>query len=92
MDKLINECDEIIPNWLRFIPGTIDSQDISLNISRQFLFKLYLVLIEILVFYQWLKKISGDLQTKSKRRDMAGMDRIRIFGVRKAICPGKTSW
>ena len=30
-------CDEIIPNWLRFIPGVIDSQDISLNISREML-------------------------------------------------------
>ena len=32
-----DECDEIMPNWLRFIPGVIDSQDISLNISREML-------------------------------------------------------
>ena len=30
-----DECDEIMPNWLRFIPGVVDSQDISLNISRE---------------------------------------------------------
>ena len=34
---ITDECDEIIPNWLRFIPGIIDSQDISLNISREML-------------------------------------------------------
>src|SRR6056300_34804 len=34
---ITEECDEIMPNWLRFIPGVVDSQDISLNISREML-------------------------------------------------------
>ena len=34
---ITDDCNEIIPNWLRFIPGIIDSQDISLNISREML-------------------------------------------------------
>ena len=34
---ITDDCEEIIPAWLRFAPGIIDSQDISLNISREML-------------------------------------------------------
>ena len=34
---ITDDCEGVIPHWLRFIPGIIDSQDISLNISREML-------------------------------------------------------
>jgi molecular chaperone HtpG len=34
---IMDQCDEIVPEWLRFIVGVIDSDDLPLNVSREIL-------------------------------------------------------
>lgn len=34
---IMGDCDELVPDYLRFVKGVVDAQDMSLNVSREIL-------------------------------------------------------
>lgn len=69
---IMDKCDALLPDYLRFVRGVVDSPDLSLNISRELLqhdrqLKVIAANLE--------KKIRGDLE-KLLRDDRAGYEKF----------------
>ena len=61
--SVMERCEELLPRYLRFIKGIVDSADLPLNISRQMLQQDR----QITLIRKWLtKKILDSLQTMSE--------------------------
>ncbi|HLC15536.1 MAG TPA: molecular chaperone HtpG [Thermodesulfovibrionia bacterium] len=59
------ECKDILPDYLRFVRGVVDSEDISLNISRESIQdNIYLRKIKNFVIKKMLEQLSGLLKNK----------------------------
>ena len=75
---ILDKCKELIPNYLRFVKGLVDSADLSLNISR-----------EMLQHDRQLTKIASNLEkkilaelTKTLRNDREKYEKFyNVFGL-----------
>lgn len=71
---ITDECEALLPPWLRFLRGVIDSQDLPLNISREML-QGSPVLAKIKAGVT--KRVLAELEKKAK--DAAGADSYAAF-------------
>jgi len=74
---ITDECDEIMPNWLRFVPGVVDSQDISLNISREMLQNNPVI---VKIKKGITNKVLNEISTITKKDNVKFLDFWKNFG------------
>ncbi len=72
-----NDCEGLIPSYLRFVRGVIDTEDIALNVSREML-QQDPILKKI--SDSVVKKILSDLSKKSKKNDPSYIEFWKNFG------------
>ncbi len=60
---ITDDCQELLPSWLRFVRGVVDSEDLPLNVSREILQSNPVV---ARIRGQIVKRILGELQKKAK--------------------------
>jgi len=61
---ITDECDELLPSWLRFLRGVIDSEDLPLNVSREMLQNNPVV---AKIRAGLVKRVLGDLTKKAEK-------------------------
>lgn len=62
---VMEDCDEIVPEWLRFVVGVIDSDDLPLNVSRELLQESNAVRT---IKKQLVRHVIDELETTAKER------------------------
>jgi molecular chaperone HtpG len=61
---ITDDCDELMPPWLRFVRGLVDSEDLPLNVSRETLQNNPLVAH---IRGAIVKRVLGELETKASK-------------------------
>lgn len=61
---ITDECEELVPGWLRFLNGLIDSEDLPLNVSRELLQNNATV---ARIRSALIKRVLGELKKKSEK-------------------------
>ncbi len=62
---ITEDCEELLPSYLRFVKGVVDAQDLSLNISREMLQKDAVV---AKIRSGLTKRILGELKKKAEKK------------------------
>jgi len=62
---ITDDCEELLPSYLRFVKGVVDAQDLSLNISREMLQKDAVV---AKIRSGLTKRILGELKKKAEKK------------------------
>ena len=74
---ITDQCDELLPPWLRFLRGIVDSEDLPLNISREMLQHNPLI---AKIRQGIVKRVLAELQKKAEGEPEAYADFWKQFG------------
>ncbi|MET1029175.1 MAG: molecular chaperone HtpG, partial [Dongiaceae bacterium] len=65
---ITDHCEEVLPHWLRFVKGLVDSEDLPLNISREMLQQNPVL---TMIRTGLVKRVLGDLAKKAENEKEA---------------------
>ena len=74
---IMDDCEELLPRWLRFVRGVIDSDDLPLNVSRELLQDSVIVRT---IRKQVIRRVLDLLQEIAEQRPEDYLDFFRKFG------------
>lgn len=74
---IMEDCKELVPRWLRFVRGMVDSNDLPLNISRELLQDSSLVRV---IRQQLVKKTLSMLETLAEEKSAEYLEFWKSFG------------